>query len=132
MKAAAETFWVNQDAQTKHRASTLTIGKWFNKSKQTLRHLFLGLYQQQTLDVTDASIKDEFFYGSHHVGRKNILNRTWRRHSAFFVYSQQVNSLQRDLTSKTAHPVESVGDGLSVVEAPKSFQVKSVKPAQAA
>jgi hypothetical protein len=146
MKATAETFWVDRDAQSENYASAVTFGKWFIRAKLTLRHLFLRnivitkknspsiwesfiLYQQQKAGVAEQSIKDEFFYGSDYTGRKNIPHKTWKRHSAFLVYRQRVNknNLHRGLTLKTDDQVEPVRNELSVAETRISFQIKSIK-----
>lgn len=145
---AAETFWVDQNAQTNNQASTVAFGNWFYKAKQTLRHFFLQsvlkrivipnnsssriwesffLYQQQKADVTEQSIKEEFFYGTHYIHRKSISHRIWKRHSAFLVYHQKINNLRRDSVLKTAHQLESISNELTVADTRISFQVKSFK-----
>jgi hypothetical protein len=134
MKATAETYWVNRDAQNENFVSTVIPGKWFCKAKQTLRHLFLQsisrstqsnpgmwesfiLRQQQKAGITEQHTKEEFFYDSHRAGRKNIHHRAWQRHSAFLVYHQKVNNLQPGLKQNNK---------MSVTDARISFQVESI------
>jgi hypothetical protein len=152
MKATTETFWTDEDAQIKNGASAVTFGKWFNKAKLTLRHLFLrdvllnvtqsngvpnknksGFWvtlivrHQQKVGAVERSIKEEFFYGNEYTGRKNIPHKTWKRHSAFLVYGQQLNNLQ----AKRAMQVSQQTCSYAKQSDPKarlSFQVKSIKP----
>lgn len=64
-------------------------------------------YQQQKAQRAKQVKKDEFFFRTH-VRRKNISQRTWKRHSAFLYYSRQVNQQKSQslATSKLEAPTE--------------------------
>lgn len=145
MKATAETYWVNQETKNVNFVSEVVPGKWFCKAKQTLRHLFLQdisrsnlksisgvwdmfiLRQQQRSGITEKATKDEFFYGNHRASRKNIYHRAWQRHSAYLVYQQKVNTLQRGKGKKTDYKVEAENDETTVSNTRLSFQVESIR-----
>jgi hypothetical protein len=156
MKATTQTFWADQDAQMENRTSAVLFGKWFNKAKQSLRHLLLqdvlqnelqnvsqsngapnknkfGFWailivrQKQKFSAAERGIKEEFFYGNEYAGRKNIPNKTWRRHSAFLVYGQKLDNLHTKQATQVSRQSGSIAKQ-SDATARIIFQVKSIKP----
>lgn len=106
MKATAESFWVERNKQGVKRTTAVTFGGWLNKAKLALRHFVVPnksysriwyaftLRQLQKIDTAELSAKDECFTNGGYNNLKHIPHKTWKRHSAFLVYQQQMTSIQ--------------------------------------
>lgn len=136
IKATAETFWQTQSTQELNVATEGNAIKWLNKAKQTLRHLVgftarqeaqftaevinsesgivagLILRQQHKLNSFEQGIKEEFFNYPMFSDSKVIPQKTWKRHSAFLVYRQQMLSQKSARTLEAANPAPQMSSKL--------------------
>ena len=144
IKATAEIFWVDENAQISHRATTVAYKGWFAKLRHLLLQSVLHMVkikqnafenwdafvqsQQQKAEIDEQSVKDAFFFDHGYSNWKHIPRKTWKRHSALLVERQKkMDSLQSTSAFTIGAEIVSTGEKLPVDETRISFQVKAIK-----
>lgn len=141
IKATVDNFWINEDAQPERRMTAAAFYNWLGKTKLALRHFVLShtgdssalvafiQRQQRKVFTAEQNIKQEFFFDKSDFDRKNIPHKTWKRHSAFLIYRQQINNKQKPQSRmETDQYLDAIINQAIVSEERISFRVKSIRP----
>lgn len=109
IKAPAGNFGIGQDVRSgKYVPAAASFNGWLNKTRLVLRHFVVAnkasadvgeayiVRQQEKTSIAARHVKDELFYSSTRSRFKSIPRKTWKRHSAFLVYRQQMINLETE------------------------------------
>ena len=113
IKASAGIFGIGQGARKGNLLSGASLNGWLNKTRLALRHFVIAnknssdvweayiLHQQEKARIAARHCKDEIFYRNALSPRlKSIPRKTWKRHSAFLIYRQQMQTREMYNRSK--------------------------------